>query len=393
MEWVESGIEIPAGGDSPALAPLQQVMLRDSLSAPEAGHHVEQVEIRFTSGVDAARILAAWADTVARTEALRVEFVIGHGAPRSWKLSGAVNPVNLQECVPESWEGWLENDRCRPLLRPGAVPWRAVFWPDDRRFIWTFHHALLDGRSIARVLREFMNRADGGDARPLAVSRWIEPNSRALELAERMFLENPVYPWPVQLPVENDSDGPAVWNAGNDFAARLDSLAAAGVTAATVLKWAWGQTLTQAAGVDAVLVEQLRAGAPQEGTAGFTMNTLPVVIRRAADGDAAQCLIAFRNQLLELREIESVSPEDFPPGVYPDMEVPSASVIMVERGTLLHQIGRAELVESLVLHEARGETLMATAYLLPELRLEVEGPGRHQLLERWIRVLESLQLA
>ena len=43
---------------------------------------------------------------------------------------------------------------------------------------------------------------------------------------------------------------------------------------------------------------------------------------------------------------------------------------------------------TLVLHEAKGTTLMATAYLLPDLRLEVEGPRRHQLLESWLVILD-----
>ena len=32
---------------------------------------------------------------------------------------------------------------------------------------------------------------------------------------------------------------------------------------------------------------------------------------------------------------------------------------------------------------------MATAHLLPDLRLEVEGPGRHGLIDGWVRVLEN----
>jgi hypothetical protein len=142
--------------------------------------------------------------------------------------------------------------------------------------------------------------------------------------------------------------------------------------------------------MDSVWVEQLRAGAPQAGTAGFTMNLLPILIRRS-EGNPGKELREFRARLLALRDIEAVSPENFPPGVFPDMTGPASSVIMVERGTLRQQVGEVasgELIESLVLHERVGETLMATAYLLPDLKLEVEGPGRRDLLERWIRVLE-----
>jgi hypothetical protein len=262
-----------------------------------------------------------------------------------------------------------------------------VYWPEEGRFIWTFHHALLDGRSITRVLRDFLERLAGGNPEPLAVAEWRAPTAESLALAERIFRDGVVRPKEMDFLAE--AAGPAVRCLGNDFARRLESLEAAmEVTAATLLIWAWGQALVEISGAGAVVVEQLRAGAPQPGTAGFTMNTLPVPIRRAGD-NVARSLREFRARLLALRAIESVSPEDFAPGVFPDMDGRSISMIMVERGTLRHMAG-GELVESLVLHEAKGKALMATAHVLPDLRLEVEGPGRHDLLRGWVRVLERL---
>ena len=353
---------------SPLLAPLQRVMLRDSLADEGAGHHVEQVEILFKRGPVRGRVAAAWKNTVAGTEA-------------------PLNFLNQQEPLPTSWENWRQADRHRPLLAPHEVPWRAVYWPEEGRFIWTFHHALLDGRSITRVLRDFLERLAGGNPEPLAVAEWRAPTAESLALAERIFREEAVSPIEMRFP--DGAAGPAVRCLGNDFAQRLESLAAAmEVTAATLLTWAWGQALVEISGVDTVVVEQLRAGAPQSGTAGFTMNTLPVPIHRAGD-NVARSLREFRARLLALRAIESVSPEDFAPGIFPDTNGPSGSVIMVERGTLRHLAG-GDFVESLVLHEAKGETLMATAHVLPDLRLEVEGPGRHDLLCGWVRVLERL---
>ena len=59
---------------------------------------------------------------------------------------------------------------------------------------------------------------------------------------------------------------------------------------------------------------------------------------------------------------------------------------MIEHATAECLLG-SEIVRSVVLHEAKGETLMATAHIRPDLRLEVEGPGRHALLNGWVRVL------
>lgn len=372
---------------SPLLAPLQRVMLRDSLAEPDAGHHVEQVEILFARGPVRGRVAAAWEETVARTAALRVAFVTASGNPVGREFVTLQNFLNQHEPLPASWESWRQADRTRPLLEPHEVPWRAVYWPEEGRFIWTFHHALLDGRSLARVLRDFLERLAGGNPEPLTVAEWRAPTAESLALAERIFRDDAARSLEMSFP--DEAAGPAVRCMGNDFAQRLESLAAAmEVTAATVLIWAWGQALMEISGAGEVLVEQLRAGAPQPGTAGFTMNTLPVTVRRA-DDDVARSLREFRARLLALRAIESVSPEDFAPGVFPDTNGPSDSVIMVERGTLRHLVD-GDFVESLVLHEAKGETLMATAHVLPDLRLEVEGPGRHDLLRGWVGALERL---
>ncbi|MEI8343096.1 MAG: hypothetical protein WCH43_16355, partial [Verrucomicrobiota bacterium] len=262
-------------------------------------------------------------------------------------------------------------------------------WPEQVRFIWTLHHALLDGRSIARILRSFLERLRGGEAADLTLAEWRAPSPAALLLAEAMLRETFVKLEPMDLgfPYEAQGAGPAVCCLGNDFAKHLEVIAEAmDVTAATILTWTWGQALAETSGTEAVMVEQLRSGAPKEGRAGFTMNTLPILIRRTGD-DTVQSLRDFFAQLLALRAIESVSPEDFAPGVLPNTEW--TSVIMVERGTLHHMAG-GELVESLVLHESKSTTLIATAHLLPDLRLEVDGPGRHGLLTAWIRMLKSV---
>ena len=183
---------------------------------------------------------------------------------------------------------------------------------------------------------------------------------------------------------------PALRFLGDDFRKRLETLAlAVESTTASLLIWAWGQALAIASGMDAVVVEQVRTGAPQRGTAGFTMLTLPVLVPRAANCDVEKPLRAFRRHLLDLRSIEAVSPADFPSGGFPDLDRAGGSVIMIEHATLQHLLAD-EFVESVALHESKGETLMATAHLLPELRLQVEGPGRRELLAGWLRVLGSL---
>ena len=110
---------------SPLLAPLQRVMLRDSLADEGAGHHVEQVEILFKRGPVRGRVAAAWKKTVAGTEALRVAFVTANGTAVGRESAAPLNFLNQQEPLPTSWENWRQADRHRPLLAPHEVPWRA----------------------------------------------------------------------------------------------------------------------------------------------------------------------------------------------------------------------------------------------------------------------------
>lgn len=375
----------------PVLAPLQRVMLRDSLGREGEGNHVEQVEIRFSPTVDSSSVISAWKETVAGTTALRISFLIEHGLPSAWEEVHP-SPLSIAEGpLPGCWETWLEEDRHRPLLLAHHVPWRAVFWPEHGRFVWTFHHALLDGRSITRIVRAFLDRVEGKPAGHLPLSRWQAPDESIKALANDLFRQTfgthvdlgtigPAYP---------PADIPAIRCLGADYLKHLQTLAAEmETTFATILIWAWGQAITEASESDAAVIEQVRAGVPQPGTAGFTMTLLPVRIPRGNH----VTLQDLRAQLLDLRRIESMSPDDFSPGVFPDVDAPWGSVIMIEHGTAEHLIGKRPEVESITLHEAKGGSLMATAFLQPDLRLEVEGPGRTGLLELWIEVLDRLVL-
>ena len=360
-------------------------MLRDSLASNGAGRHVEQVEIRFSRPLSARLVVAAWDATVAATEALRTGFFpYGPADPGEMEIHAG----NL----PERWDAWLRADRERPLLVPGISPWRVSFWPSAGCIMWTFHHALLDGRSITRVTRGFLERLAGRQAEPLALARWPEPTPDGLAVAEVYFRGS--FAGLAPMPAEDsgpaaDESGPAVRALRADFADRFDF---PGVSVPAVLTWAWGQALAEFSGADAVMIEQLRAGAPQPGTAGFTMNTLPVMIHRAAPRDARASVRELRALLLAAREFENVAPENFPPGVFPDTNAQGTSVVMIERGPFAHLAGN-ELAAVLRLHEAPGHALAANAHIQPDLRLQVEGPERRELLNRWVRALVDFQSA
>ena len=65
----------------------------------------------------------------------------------------------------------LRLDRARGINLRRAPCMRLLvvdFSPDEHRVVWTFHHALLDGRSFAIVLREVFACYDGADTAGVA---------------------------------------------------------------------------------------------------------------------------------------------------------------------------------------------------------------------------------
>ncbi|MCX8496561.1 MAG: hypothetical protein ORN51_10305 [Akkermansiaceae bacterium] len=381
---------------NPRLAPLQRLMLRDSLADATSGHHVEQVEIVFAPGPARRRVPEAWLATVSLTAALQRSFLTDGAKASSAEFMVPATPLTLRDATPESWDAWLALDRTRSLLIPHQVPWRASYWPEEGRFIWTFHHALLDGRSITKILSAFLMRIAGTEVAGPPLAHWQPPSPETIALAIDHFRKKFADVEPIQwTPTENYQDsGAAVRILTQDAATRLKSCAnSARVTIPTLLIWTWGQALMRHFKTTSVIVEQLRAGEPQEGTAGFTMNTLPILIPLADPQNSSTQLLEFRDELIAVRSIETVSAEDFPPPLFPNTQHISSSVIMIERGTLQYLTGmlsKPEMVESLKLHEAPGETLMATAHLLPDLQLTVEGPEKKSWLDRWVCELENL---
>ncbi len=384
--------------ENPQISPLQAAMLRDTLAY--GGRNIEQVEIVF-SPTALERVLPAWLETVRETAALRTMFLFQDGEPLAMRETSAVPQIRMLDVFPSSFDEWLAKDREEALDLEGGLPWRVTFWPSERRFVWTFHHALLDGRSITKILRAFLTRLTGNDdpeSLELAVSK--TPNAAEIEAAlvfhrsEFARIESAV---PEFYQDQNGKPVRLQHALGAENVSRLEQAALEmKVTAASLLTWAWGQAVACAAGVDAVLVGQVRSGPPMTASAGFSMNTMPLVIDRAAEAKPA--LQDLRRKLLEMRAIECVSPQDLPPELFHETGGPwPGGVVMVERGCLQHQLGGTDLIESIHLHEFSGAPLLASAWIQPELRLEVEASGTpfgagaaQALLDHWASIVLAI---
>jgi pyochelin synthetase len=150
----------------PLSAP-QQGMLFDTLRAPQSGKHIEQVVFDLQGTINVEAFAEAWTRVVQRHQILRSGFV--------WKQQDEPLQVVLRNAeVPFEQHDWrafdraeqatrlksyLENDRLQgfqftkpPLMR------LALFQTSDEAMtlVWTHHHILLDGWSLALVFKEFL---------------------------------------------------------------------------------------------------------------------------------------------------------------------------------------------------------------------------------------------
>ncbi len=148
------------------LAPLQEGLLFHSLYAPGSGAYVEQLRATFEGDLDLPAFREAWRRIVARTPVLRTSF---HGDDRERPLQAVHRRVEVA-IVEADWRPvaaaererrfaeLVRADRARgfDLARPPLLRWTLVRTGERAwRFLWSHHHALLDGWSYAALLGDF----------------------------------------------------------------------------------------------------------------------------------------------------------------------------------------------------------------------------------------------
>lgn len=182
--------------DSYPLSAVQEGMLLHGMSSIGAGSYVQQAICDLRETIDALLIERAWNNVIDRHAVLRTAL----------HVDGVRDPVqHVLRHVDVSWEredwsrltltdqetrfdAYLEADRQRdfdpkrpPLMRLAMFRLASEHF----RLVWTYHHALLDGRAVRVILREVFDRYDAFRA-----SRDLSGDARAsgLSLPRRMRL-------------------------------------------------------------------------------------------------------------------------------------------------------------------------------------------------------------
>ncbi|MEU6862349.1 condensation domain-containing protein [Streptomyces sp. NPDC046876] len=336
-----AGVAATAPPSLPVGARQREVLLDVLAARPGAALHVEQLHWRWYGPLDTRRFHAAWQAVHDREPVLRAALASGAGGPHV-----VVHPHAEPELVRHpygsaDWHSLLVGERLRPFDLHRPAPLRIALLDEQAgpagptRVILTYHHALLDGRSVRLLLRAFHRaylaegRARGGERRPDVRDhlRWLAGQD---DTAPRAYWAGAAPPpgartLPVPAPVGGPAGaGPAHRGHGRtrhrltpEEAVRLRRWAAdLGAAESTALGAAWALLLHRATGSGsrpapvAFAVGVSGRGIALEGAAGMPaplQGPLPLHVRVDPAAPVAELLAELGERMLGASAYEWVS--------------------------------------------------------------------------------------
>ena len=325
--------------DSYPLSPMQQGMIFHNLYAPASGVDIVQTIFGLHEELSVQAFHRAWRQVVARHAALRTSFSLdAQGEP----FQTVHRNVNLgleqqdwrrftREDREERLNRYLKTDRKRGFALLEAPLMRLALFKlaeADYQFVWSFHHALLDGRSFSLVLKEVFAYYE-------AFCRGLElqleqprPYRDYIDWLQRLDLSKAESFWrhalkgftaPTPLLISEAIDSPS---GDEDRHAKQERRLSSALTSAlgtlaqqnqltlnTMVQGAWAILLSRYSGEDDVVFGATRACryltvAGSESIVGVFINTLPVRAQVAPDISLLAWLKELRAQHIGLREYE-----------------------------------------------------------------------------------------
>ncbi|MEY2930984.1 MAG: hypothetical protein RL033_1733, partial [Pseudomonadota bacterium] len=332
------------------LSPMQKGILFHALLADQgdADVYVNQVSVSVT-GLDIERFRAAWQSALERHDALRMGFPTSavSDTPLSVVWRRVACPVRVVDLAASSFAdsgaadsgaadsgaastaraaALREHERSeRTLPFELAAPplWRVLLVQLDEQhhqLIWTYHHAVLDGWSGARLLEEVLGSYLGRqhDSPPVRYRHYIEWLAQQdLTSSERFWRERlAVLEQPTLLasaltrPVQGRGYGRWQCALGQDVTRRLERFAQLQrVTLNTLVQAAWALTLRRYTAQQTVCFGATVAGRPAslpgaDLLLGLFINTLPVLVQPEPEQSVGAWLRELQHHNVELREHE-----------------------------------------------------------------------------------------
>ena len=307
------------------LSPMQEGMLFHTLLDPDSGVYVEQLHHSFASDVDMEAFEESWRRVVARHPVLRTTF--------HWQgLDAPVQVVHREvrlEWVREDWSGlsttdrmdrepdqeadqelahrldeYLDADRRRGFDLSKAPPMRiALIHTGGNRFefIWSHHHAILDGWSVPILFSEIGNfyeairqglQYEPPPPRPYReYIAWLQEQDRD---AARDYWKRVLQGFTAATPLTVDRPHKGAEGHGErhtllsaESTVALESFARANrITLNTLVQAAWALLLSRYSGETDVVFGVIVSGRPEalpgvESMLGLFINALPLRVSLA----------------------------------------------------------------------------------------------------------------
>ncbi|MGE5219382.1 MAG: amino acid adenylation domain-containing protein, partial [Chloroflexota bacterium] len=340
--------------DSYPLAPLQLGMLLYSLSSPRSGIYIQNCVCTLREELNCSALKLAWQEVAGCHPVLRTSFSILNRDRPLQEIWGDVS-IPWEEydwCGKSSrdqssgLEAFLEEDRARGFDLNRAPLMRITLFrmaEADFRVVWTYHHALLDGRSRALVLQDVFRRYElirAGLERPETPPppyrifvNWLETQdwTQAEEFwKEKLDHCNPSTSLGIERFTQNGGGEPSfgrqeVRLSGELTATLKSACQHQQFTLNNMLQGAWALLLSRYSGEDDIIFGATRSGrhstvAGADSMVGLFINTVPVRIQVNANECLLPWLTEIRNQWVAMRPYEHTSLVDIqksaklPPG-------------------------------------------------------------------------------
>lgn len=408
------------------LTPLQHGMLFHALSNPGQGVDIEQVHFRVSEEFDEDRFVSAWESVMARHEILRTSFDWTSGDEPSQLVRDDVTlPLHILD-----WTG-VDSDQHDARFRELRQRDRSVDFPMDQaplmrmtvirsgpaewKGLWTFHHALLDGRSFPFVLGEVFDLYEGAPIDTLPARRPFRDHvefvrSLAREPAERFwtaYLDGFEAPTTIDVPSPDAGGGrpmaAAEWKLSPDSTGRLRRFAAGlDLSLNTLLQAAWSLLLHHYSTKHDVVFGATRACryssvAGADEMVGLLINTVPMRVAVDPTASLAEFLRLVREQQLAVRDYEHTPLPSIQSWSPLPSNVPLFDTIVVyddrSLGARMEARSKGTTADEFVYEGQTNYPLTLLAYGDEEMLLRVEHSAEHldgRSADRLVRQLAIL---
>lgn len=319
---------------------MQMGMLFHSLYAPNSGLYIQQFQAVLNGTVDVEKLSCAWQSVIAKNAILRTAF-FWENLEKPLQVTFKQVDVSIREVdLTSKTEGeqateleeLLSSDLHSDFILSHAplMRFHLIRLKDERNmFIWTHHHILLDGWSVAQLFKEVFDVYEALVKEEEPVFQKRKPFVDYIEWLQKNAAEDDGHFWHeylsgfempnrlpgeirTRLPVQPDACNFAVcektWS--RESTEKLIQCAKSHqLTLNTIIQGVWALAIHAYSGDEDIVFGVTVAGRPPslsgiESMLGLFINTLPLRVRIDRQSSVGEWLKTIQHQMISLHEYE-----------------------------------------------------------------------------------------